>query len=275
MTERPPSVSEGEPQSSRPEEEAPVSSEERDLVTESSPEADGAAPADSAIGIVRVRWVVLTTILLAGILGFAFRPELAGTTAFWLLVAVPNLTAAAFGLYYLHREDLLFERLRPRGGDVSMGVALGVALLIASWAGRATLATVGTPQQAWLINVYIQIGDPELVQSSVVLTSLLLLVVVAEELTWRGWALDVCNRRVGTRRGWMLATLLYAGTMALSVFSLAAPGAGLNPLLLVAALFCGCVWSFTAHIVGRLPPVIISHAIFTYFSVVQFRLPGT
>lgn len=264
MSERPSSPDSAEVASSGPRENGGVSSE--------SPASQDTG-AES--GIVRVRWVVLTSALLACVLGYAFRPELAATSTFWLLVSLPNLAAAGFALFYLHEEDLLFERLRPRGGDISMGVALGVALLVASWAGRSTLAAVGTPQHAWLLNVYIQIGDPEIVQSSALLTTALLLVVIAEELTWRGWALDVCNRRLGARRGWMLATLLYAATMVPSMFSLAAPGAGPNPLLLIAALFCGLTWSFTAHVLGRLPPVIISHAIFTYFSVVQFRLPGT
>lgn len=215
------------------------------------------------------------TVLVAALIGLAFRPSIAATPTFWALVTAPNLLAAAWSVYYLHREDLLFERLRPRGGDISLGVFVGVGLLVASWAGRTTLATVGTPQQAWLLSVYVQVGDPEIVQGSLLLTSLLLLVVVAEELFWRGWVLDVCTRRIGHRRGWMLATLLYAATMVPTVFTLAAAEAGPNPLLLVAALFCGLVWTFMAHVIGRLPPVILAHAVFTYFSVVQFRLPGT
>ena len=55
---------------------------------------------------------------------------------------------------------------------------------------------------------------------------------------------------------------------------LADPTAGPNPLLVVAALGCGLFWSFTASILGRLPPVIISHMVFTYFVSVQFHPPG-
>jgi membrane protease YdiL (CAAX protease family) len=107
------------------------------------------------------------------------------------------------------------------------------------------------------------------------MTALLLSVVLAEELFWRGWVLDVCAKRTGPRRGWMLATLLYAATLLPTVVTLAAPLPGPNPMLFVAALFCGLVWTFMAHLIGRLPPVILAHAVFTYFSVVQFRLPGT
>ncbi len=225
--------------------------------------------------LLHMPWVILATLLLSAAAGFAFRPTLAGTGAFWAAVAIPNFLAAAWALHYLHREDLLFERLRPRGGDISLGALVGVGLLVASWAGRTTLVAAGTPQQAWLLNIYIQIGDPEVVQSSVLMTVLLLSVVLAEELFWRGWVLDACSKRVGPRRGWMLATLLYAATLLPTVVTLAAPLAGPNPMLFVAALFCGLVWTFMAHVIGRLPPVILAHAVFTYFSVVQFRLPGT
>jgi hypothetical protein len=48
----------------------------------------------------------------------------------------------------------------------------------------------------------------------------------------------------------------------------------MNPLLVTAAVGCGLVWSFLAAQVGRLTPVMISHMAFTYFTIVQFRLPG-
>jgi membrane protease YdiL (CAAX protease family) len=42
----------------------------------------------------------------------------------------------------------------------------------------------------------------------------------------------------------------------------------------VAALGAGLFFSFTARMTGRLPPAMIAHAIFAYFTVMQFRLPG-
>jgi hypothetical protein len=53
-----------------------------------------------------------------------------------------------------------------------------------------------------------------------------------------------------------------------------AADAGLNPLLVLAALGCGLCWSFMARMFDRLPPVMVSHAVFTYFSATQFRVPG-
>ena len=85
-----------------------------------------------------------------------------------------------------------------------------------------------------------------------------------------GWAAD----RLGSRRGWPLAALLYAVALLPSVYLLSDPSAGLNPLVVIAALGCGIVWSFMASLGGRLAPVIISHMAFTYFSALQFRWPG-
>jgi hypothetical protein len=67
---------------------------------------------------------------------------------------------------------------------------------------------------------------------------------------------------------------LYGGATIPTAFGLYHPDAGLNPLLVIAALGCGLVWSFMAARLGRLPPVILSHMTFTYFSAVQFRSPG-
>jgi hypothetical protein len=84
----------------------------------------------------------------------------------------------------------------------------------------------------------------------------------------------VVSERFGTRRGWPIATLLYGLAAVPTAFGLADPQAGLNPLLVIAAVGCGLFWSFMAMMVGRLPPVIISHAAFSYFSIAQFRWPG-
>ncbi len=213
-------------------------------------------------------------LFLIATVALAFRPAWAGAMSFWWVLLGSHVVVAAYATSYLHRRQRLGELLRPRFGDLSLGALVGVVLLVASWAGRETLAGVGTPQQAWLLNIYFQVGAPEVVESSVVITTIILAVVVCEELIWRGWVLDQSTTTFGERRGWPVAALLYGATMIPTVATLAAPVAGPNPLLLVAALFCGLVWTFMARLIGRLPPIIISHAIFTYFSIVQFRQPG-
>jgi membrane protease YdiL (CAAX protease family) len=146
-------------------------------------------------------------------------------------------------------------------------------LLLSSWGARAVLAPADSPRLAWLFRIYAQIGDPDMVQRSVLYTGVLLVIVICEELVWRSMVLDELTRRFGSRRAWPLAALCYGLTALPTLFTLRDPMAGLNPLLVTAALGCGIVWSFLASIKGRLVPVIIAHGVFTYFSFVQFRWP--
>jgi membrane protease YdiL (CAAX protease family) len=85
--------------------------------------------------------------------------------------------------------------------------------------------------------------------------------------------LDELTERFGSRKAWPLAALCYAFAALPTLYTLRAPLAGLNPLLVTAALGCGIVWSFLASIKGRLLPVIVAHCVFTYFALVQFRWP--
>lgn len=204
----------------------------------------------------------------------AFRPELAGTAAFWWWLLVPYAALAALAVRHFWNEGTLLERLAPRWGDLSVGFLAATVILFASWLARSALAPNATPRRAWLYRVYLQLGDPEIVQQSLALTLALLVVATAEELVWRGLVLDVVAARFGPRRGFVFATLLYAVAMLPTVYLLRDPVAGPNPLLVTAALGAGLVWSFLAGRSGRLPPVAISHMVFAYFSVVQFRWPG-
>ena len=204
----------------------------------------------------------------------AFRPEAAASATFWLALAVPYALLGALALYSLWDAGTLRDVLRPKWGDLSVGAATAAVLLIASWVGRSVFSPSGSERGAWLYRVYLQVGSSEHLQRSIVLTSLLLCIPLMEELVWRSWVLEELLERFGKRRGWPLAALLYALSLAPTVYLLSDPKAGLNPLLVLAGLGCGLVWSFMAMFQRRLPPVIISHMAFTYFSTVQFRFPG-
>lgn len=203
----------------------------------------------------------------------AFRVELAGRPAFFWTFGIPHVLLAAYALERFKREGTLAARLTPRGGDITWGALPGIALLGASWVARSVLVPTGTPRQAWLLRLYLVLGDPETLQGSVFLTSALVVIVIAEELVWRGMVLDELSERFGPRRGWVLAAGLYALAAAPTVYSLRDPVAGPNPLLVSAAFGCGLVWTFLAGRFGRLIPSIVAHLVFTYFSAVQFRWP--
>jgi membrane protease YdiL (CAAX protease family) len=221
--------------------------------------------------VTKVAVVVVAT---TAAIGFALRPELAGSKAMYLVIAAAYAVLAGWALYEMWDDGTLLDRLSPRWGDLSMGVLVAGFLFAGSWVGRSLLASSGTPGQAWLFHIYLQLGDAAQIERSLVITAVLLVVPILEEIVWRGMVLGHLTNQFGQRRAWPLAALLYAVSVVPSVFTLADPVAGKNPLLFVAALGCGIFWSFLASVTNRLPPVIISHIAFTYFSVTQFRAPG-
>lgn len=204
---------------------------------------------------------------------FAFRPELDGTGAFFLSFGLPHALLAAYAVVALRRDGTLAARLTPRFGDLSLGVVVGLLLLLASWAVRAALVPGGTQRTLWLFMLYAKLGDPEALQRSALLTLSLILITFTEELVWRGLVLERLNERLGTRFGWIAAAGLYGIASLPTMYLLRVPGVGWNPLLTFAAFGCGAVWSFLTAQTGRLLPSAISHAAFSYFSAVQFRFP--
>jgi uncharacterized protein len=218
---------------------------------------------------------ILITLLLtfAGMV-YSFREASTGTPQFWLGVSVPYLFLVALALHKMWSEGTLLELLTPRGGDLSIGAVSMIGLLFASWAARRVLSPAGSPRQAWLFRIYLQLGNPEHLQRSTGYTLLILLICAAEEIVWRGMVLSELTARFGRRAALPLSALSYGFAAIPTLWLLRDPVAGVNPLLVTAAVGCGLVWSFLAAQLGRLTPVIVSHMAFTYFTIVQFRLPG-
>jgi membrane protease YdiL (CAAX protease family) len=221
-----------------------------------------------------MRLVLLVTAGALAAVSFAFRPELGGTLSFWLGMLLPYLALAGLALWAMWDDGTLFDKLRPRWGDLSIGALSAIVLLLASWGVRTYYAPPGTPRQAWLLRVYLQIGDAEALQRSVLLTTCVIAIPVLEEIVWRGFVLGRLEGVVGARAAPPLSALLYGLSILPSVWLLRDPVAGLNPLLVIGALGCGIVWAYTVVLTKRLPPVIFSHIAFTYFSAAQFRIPG-
>ena len=217
--------------------------------------------------------VALVFVAVTVTYALAFRPALADSAAFYWWFGLPHLVLAAYAVRVLAKDGKLAARLSPRGGDLSIGAVTGMALLAASWGARAVLTPTGSPRQIWLLRLYLQLGDPEKLQHSVFLTGALIAIVIAEELVWRGLVLEDLTERLGNRRGWIVAALLYALATLPIVYLLGDGSAGPNPLLLIAAFGCGMVWTFLSARLGRLLPAVVSHLVFTYFSAVQFRWP--
>ncbi len=219
-------------------------------------------------------WVAICFVVSFGAAAFALRPSIAGSPAMWLGLALPYAALGALAIVRLRAMGELKARFRYRSGDMAIGALVGAGLLVASWWGRSTFAPQDTPEAGWLRLIYEQAGNPEVLQNSIVLTGVLLLIALLEELVWRGLVLTELTEKIGRRGAWPLAAVLYALVQVPTLWTLSTPEAGPNPLVIFAALGCGIVWSFLAARTRRLIPSMISHAIFTYFSATQFRLPG-
>jgi uncharacterized protein len=211
------------------------------------------------------------TAVVSALMAYCFRPELGGTPHFWLVFVATYALLGAVSLHILNQRGALVTRFRPHFGDISTGAFVAVLLLVGVFVGRSVLSPRGSETYAWLLALYLQIGDSDTLQRSVVYTLGLVFAGVLEEVVWRGFVLDTLTRRFGTRAGWTLSAALYALAHLPTAFTLRIPGIGYNPLLVLAAFGCGLSWAFLTRLTGRLVPAIVSHVIFTYFVVTQFR----
>ncbi|HEY4102311.1 MAG TPA: CPBP family intramembrane glutamic endopeptidase [Polyangiaceae bacterium] len=218
--------------------------------------------------------VLLAIALTFAGMAYSFSEAAAGQPKFWLGLTLPYVVLLALALHKMWQDRTLVDLLTPRWGDLSIGAVSMIVLLFASWAARRVLTPAGTARQAWLFRIYLQLGNPEHLQRSTAYTLLILAVCAAEEIVWRGMVLGDLTERFGRRAALPLSALAYGASMLPTLWLLRDPDAGLNPLLITAAVGCGLIWSFLAAQFGRLAPVIISHMAFTYFTIVQFRLPG-
>ncbi|MGH7295203.1 MAG: lysostaphin resistance A-like protein [Polyangiaceae bacterium] len=223
--------------------------------------------------------LVAITVLATAIAGyFAFLPQRSGSLAFWVLAGGPTVLLAVVAVAWARREGLLREWLAPRWGDFSRGVVAAVLLFGVSWAFTKIVVPVGSPREIWLVSLYGQIGDPRVLQARAPLVGAAILVVVlGEELVWRGLVTQLLADRVGTRTAWIWAAVLYALAYVPTAWSLRSgtgSGAGLDPLLPVAALGAGLLWGAMARSFGRLAPGILAHALFDWAVVMMFPLWG-
>jgi uncharacterized protein len=216
---------------------------------------------------------VVAAVLVAAAITLAMQKNMAGSPLALLALGVPYAVLAVLTVLYLRREGTLGDKLRPRSGDLTFGALVTVMLFFGAIAGRKLLAPHGSVREAWVMRVYLQIGDPEFLQERVIGISFAIIVVaILEEITWRGLVYTLVEEQLGTRRAWPATAALYAAAHLPTLVLLADPYAGPNPLIVLAALGCGLVWGLIVARTGRLPVAIFSHALFTWCVAVQFPL---
>ncbi len=205
---------------------------------------------------------------------FAFAPDAAGSLRFWGLAGGPTVALAAVAAAWAAREDFLREWLSPRWGDFTLGLLVAAGLYGGAWLFARWVCPVGSPREIWLVSLYGQIGDPrELQAHAPAVGAAVALLAVCEELLWRGAVPQLLASRVGSRAAWGWAVALYPLAYTPTIVALGA-GGHLNPVLVVAALGAGLVWTLLARALGRLGPSIVAHALFDWAAVMMFPLWG-
>jgi CAAX protease family protein len=189
--------------------------------------------AATAIGVT-----IATTIVMR----FVFDPARAGKPAMLIALGLLYAMCAAVALQRLHRRGVLY----------------GAAQLV-----MAAFAPHGSPREAWVIRLYLQLGDPEALERELV-SAAVFLVAALEEVTWRGLVMRSLEVGYGTRWALVASALLFGAAHVPTMFLLSDPVAGLNPLIVLAAVGCGLVWGAMFWRTSRLLPAIFAHAFFSW-----------
>ncbi len=195
------------------------------------------------------------TVLLAAALWFITFAL--GGASFWIKISISAATLAALSFWFdpSQRAPLHFN-----GRSWVLGLGSAALLYMIFWLGRALSLVLfdfagdqigaiyhkGTGPPGWTI-------------------ALLLLFVTGpcDEIYWRGYLQRHLMTRFGRWPGWALATALYAGVHISSM----------NFMLVGAAAVAGAFWGAMYARLGRLPAVILSHAVWStvIFAVLPMR----
>lgn len=211
----------------------------------------------------------VTAVTAAGI-AYAFDPRRAGQPSMLISLGALYAVLATFAVLRLRRQGDLRTALRPLGGDLSLGAASAGLLYGVAHIVEQSVAKHGAPQEAWLMRLYLQLGDPN-AQGRMLLGVIVVAIAALEELTWRGLVMRSLHEVLGGGRAWILSSLLFALAHAPTMLLLGDPIAGRNPLVVLAALGGSLVWGALVLRSNRLVPSLFSHALFTW-AIVEFPL---
>ncbi len=210
------------------------------------------------------------TLTCAGVIAYAFSPERAGQPAMLLSLGAFYAVLAAAALYLLHAKGALARSFRPAWGDISLAAVTAGALHVGARIAASALASGASPRILWVRGIYEQLGDPTVLDHTLV--GLAVFTVAAlEEITWRGLVMGSLQRVARPWRAATITSILYAAAHLPTVALLRVPGVGFNPLLVLAALGCGMVWSALVLRTGRLLPAVLAHALFSW-SIIELPL---
>lgn len=164
---------------------------------------------------------------------------------FWLMMGVAttllSLFAVLFGRPLFDKGDFCLKH-------ILIGIASAIFLYAIFWVGNQMLAMILPTRAENLSAIY---ANKDSLSPIIVGMLLFFPIGFGEELFWRGYVQRQFALKYGKWIGLGVATLIY-------VLVHVATG---NPVLLLAALFCGLFWGGLYLRTGSLTTVIVSHMI--------------
>ncbi len=166
---------------------------------------------------------------------------------FWLSMVVASIILVGLSSYFggipLGRENFNISSL-------IIGLTTAIILYFIFWMGSVLSQWIFPFAEGQITSIY-QIR----LQGETIFIGLVLLFITspAEEIFWRGFIQKWSMERFGDFRGWLVASVFYAGIHVTSG----------NFILVMAALVAGLFWGFIYWKTKNLVACIISHSIWT------------
>lgn len=175
---------------------------------------------------------------------------------FWIQMSLSILLLVAIALFS-EKELILFRNIKLR--HILIGIISAIILYFVFYAGNIISGYLFPFKDAQIASVY---SNKAQGNSLLIGTLLLFVIGPGEEIYWRGFIQNNLTKRFGENKGYIFATLLYAGVHIIT----------LNFMLVIASLVCGIYWGWIYKKEKSLAPVIISHAIWDFTVFVLFPL---
>jgi uncharacterized protein len=188
-------------------------------------------------------------IVVVATLGFAAALALTETTNGWVTTGLAAAGASLLaGTFY---GEALRGALRPGAAAIASGVGSGLLLAVLTHMAYEVLAPLAPVLVAEVEALYLRPQDPP---GPVLALPILVLVVAAEELIWRGVLVDLL-----LARGWGPGAVVVASAAAYAVPQLGA-GSWLLPLV---AFGLGLIWGVQRVMTGTITVPLLTHLVWS------------
>ncbi len=168
---------------------------------------------------------------------------------FWIKIVFSALCLAGLAVYFGTRRKLPnFD-----SSALIMGTASAVVLYAIFWLGGQTTVLILPFATDQVTSIYTKVLGPP---TWVLVLLLLFITGPCEEIFWRGYVQDKLMKRLGSWKGWAVATILYAGFHLVTF----------NFMLIGAAAVAGAFWGLMYMRNQRLAPLIVSHSLWSVFA---------